>query len=171
MGAVSALGDFSIREAKPSDKVVIEEICLLSFGPVYRYFAIQSLNSEGPVLVCDSDGAVAGFVKLIQTQIGSYKVGDILWLAVHPNFRRKNIGSTLITASVSYFKSQGANCIYASTGYDNKPAISLFQRNGFHKTGFRELGKIFGLHVLRFYFEFWVSPTEVVLAYTEPLNE
>ncbi len=155
----------SIREANSSDEPAIKEICRLSFGPVYRYFAIQSLETEGHLFVSEAEGVIGGFVKLVQSDVGNSIVGDILWLAVRPALRRKNVGSSLIAASVRYFESQGVRCVFASTGYRNKPAIALFERNGFKKIGFRGLMKIYGRYILRFYSEFWVAPTEVVLYY------
>ncbi len=141
----------------------VKEICRLSFGPVYRYFPIQSLTSEGPVLVCETNNVVAGFAKMVQSQIGEHKVGDILWLAVRLEFRRKNVGSTLIKAATSYFEKQGVRYVYASTGFRNKAALALFLRNDFQRIGFRGLLKIFGRQILRFYSEFWVAPNEIVL--------
>ncbi len=163
--------EFSIRAATSSDVTSIKEICRLSFGPIYRYFAIQSLNSEGPVFVGETNGVVVGFVKLVQSQIASRNVGDILWLAVRPAYRRKDFGSTLIAASISYFESQGVHPVYASIGYRNKPALALFQRNGFHKLSFHDLMKSYRRHLLRFYSEFWIAPTEVVLMYSQHTNE
>jgi ribosomal protein S18 acetylase RimI-like enzyme len=164
------LSGFSVREANSNDNAAIKEICKLSFGPIYRYFAVQSLKSEGPVFVSGANGVVEGFTKLVQSQIGNCTVGDILWLAVQPGSRRKNVASNLIATSVSYFENHGIRRVYVSTGYRNKPAIALFQRNGFYKISFHDLKKIYGRNILRFYSEFWVAPTEVILMHGESLN-
>ncbi len=157
----------SIRAATSDDTTAIRDICRLSFSPIYRYFAVQSVNSEGPIFVSEVNGVVVGFVKLVQSQIGKNGVGDILWLAVRPSSRRRNIGSALIVESISYFESHGIHCVYASIVRRNKPAIALFQKNGFHKISFHDLIKTYGRHILRFYSEFWVAPTEVVLMHSK----
>ena len=159
------MNGFAIRDATSGDTPAIREICRLSFGPIYEHYAVQSLKSEGPTFVSEAGGVVIGFVKLVQSRIGNNDVGDILWLAVRPSFRRRNVGSALITDSVSYFEGNGVRRIHASVERRNKSAMALFQRSGFHKLSFRDLLKIYGRHILRFYSEFWVPPTEVVLMY------
>jgi ribosomal protein S18 acetylase RimI-like enzyme len=161
------LNGFSIRAATSGDTPAIKEICRLSFGPIYRHFAVQSLNSEGPIFVGVVNGVVIGFVKLVQSRIGDNNVGDILWMAVRPSSRRRNVGSALIVESISYFESHGVRRVYASVERRNRPAMALFQKNGFHKISFHDLMKICGRHILRFYSEFWVAPTEVVLRYSK----
>ncbi len=160
-----------IREATSADIPAIKQICQLSFGLVYRYFAIQSLSSKGPVLVCEADDLVVGFAKLVQSQMGSLSIGNILWLAVRPEFRRQNVGSILIAAGISHFHDQGIGCVCASIEYNNKPAIALFQKNGFHRISFRDLMSIFGRHILKFYSEFWVAPIEVVMMHCPSTSE
>ncbi len=159
-----------IREATSADFPTIKQICQLSFGPVYRHFAIQSLSSKGAVLVCEADGLVVGFAKLVQSQMGSLCIGNILWLAVRPEFRRKNAGSALIAASLSHFHDQGIGRVCASIEYNNKPAIALFQKNGFRRIRFRNLMTIFGRHILKFYSEFWVAPIEVVMMHCDSIS-
>ncbi len=155
--------EWIIRKLEPRDEYAVKEICKISFGKIYRYFAIQSLSSVGDVLVCEADNVIAGFAKLTQNHIGNHAVGDILWLAVSPQFRKRSVASTLISAGVNNFRNNGITCIYVSTRKNNKPALALFQKNGFRKIGFFKLMKRYGLRVFKFYSEFWIAPTEVVL--------
>ena len=81
----------------PTDRSSLKEIVDLSFPMVFRFFANHSLNSqEGKVLVDENQGTVDGFAKLIEFKIGTCKYGCILWLAVHPEHRRKGIASALV---------------------------------------------------------------------------
>jgi [ribosomal protein S18]-alanine N-acetyltransferase len=158
----------TIRKLEPRDEPAVKEICRKSFGPIYRYFAIQSLSSPGQVLVCVKENMIAGFVKLTRNQIGNRIAGDILWLAVRPQFRKAGVASNLITAGINDFRKNGIRHIYVSAGRNNKAAIALFEKNGFAKTGFFNLIKRYGVQVFTFYSELWISPTEVVLELEEP---
>lgn len=133
---------FIIRDAKEHDKEALKEICRISFDHLYSYYAIQSLDSSNHVLVSDFEGMVAGFVKLKLIQIHNDVLGNILWLAVHPKFRRKGIASALIDACLDYFRNQGITYVYVSTRKDNLSALVLFYRKGFVKVGLRMLTNI-----------------------------
>jgi hypothetical protein len=64
----------SIRQATSSDYAKLKEIIDLSFPRFFRFFASHSVDSkDGHVLLLEVQGAVAGFAKLIDFQVGGGK--------------------------------------------------------------------------------------------------
>lgn len=90
-------------------------------------------------------------------------MGNILWLAIHPKFRRKGIASSLIDHSIEYFKKYKVNIIYVSVKRDNISALNLFQRKGFRKINFHKLIKIYSYKIIEFYLKMRIAPREIVL--------
>ena len=156
--------EFSIRQISPSDAGRLREIVALSFSRLMGFFAIRSLFSdEGQVLVSEAQGTAVGFVKLIEFQVGPSKFGCILWIAVHPNFRRKGVASTLTTEGIHRLKVDGVKAVFASTQRRNRAALSVLSRNGFRRMGFLELWRLFRWRIFEFYGDIWLAPGEIVL--------
>jgi ribosomal protein S18 acetylase RimI-like enzyme len=86
--------EYTLRLMLPTDEAKVKEIIDLSFSAFMGFFALRSVRSEGQVLVCEAHGAVLGFAKIIDFKIGGEKFGCILWIAVHPKFRRKGVART-----------------------------------------------------------------------------
>ena len=97
-----------IRQMAPDDMDKLKQIIDMSFPRFFRFFATHSLHEEGEVLVSETQGIVVGFAKLIEFNLGGGKFGCILWLAVHPQFRRKGIASALVNAGTKRLKDDGA---------------------------------------------------------------
>jgi ribosomal protein S18 acetylase RimI-like enzyme len=153
-----------IRQATLSDSTKLKEIIDLSFPMFFRFFASHSLESEeGKVLVCESQGAVAGFAKLIDFNVGGSKYGCILWLAVHPEHRRKGIAADLVKAGAENLNQNGAGAVFASVQRRNKASLATFDKDGFKRMVFLDLWRLFSFRVISFYREIWYAPSEVVL--------
>jgi RimJ/RimL family protein N-acetyltransferase len=153
----------SIRQSTPDDYSKLKGIIDLSFPMFFRYFANHSVTSEdGKVLVSETQGGILGFVKLIEFNINSRKYGCILWIAVHPSFRRKGIASSLTNAGIDYLKNISAQTVFASTQIRNKSSQATLGKAGFIRAGFLGLWRIFGWRVFRFYSDIWYAPGEVV---------
>jgi len=157
---------YTTRYAEEHDMRALKEICRISFDSLYGYYASQSLTSSNHILVSDVEGTVAGFVELKIIHINNDMLGNILWLAIHPKFRRKGIASALIDASIDYFRKNGINIVYVSTRIDNLSALALFQRKGFLKIELRRLLKIYGYKVMEFYLKMHISPREIIFTKT-----
>jgi ribosomal protein S18 acetylase RimI-like enzyme len=105
---------------------------------------------------------VVGFAKLIDFQIGGKKYSCILWIAVHPVFRRKGIATRLTNGATSNLKRDGAEVVFASTQMRNVAASSVLCQQGFERIGFLGLRRRFGWRVLQFLNAIWFAPGEVV---------
>jgi len=156
--------EFPIRPMSPSDTGRLREIAALSFSRLMAFFAIHSLlSNEGHVLVSETQGTVVGFAKLIEFNIASKKFGCILWIATHPDFRRKGVARALTIEGIEHLKSNGAAAVFASTQRRNAAALVVLSQNGFRRIGFLELQRLFAWRVLQFYSDIWLAPGEVVL--------
>jgi len=158
--------ELSIRQMSPSDASRLKEIVALSFSRLMGFLAIHSLFSdEGQVLVTEAQGTVVGFAKLVEFQVGSSKFGCILWLAVHPQFRRKGVASALVNAGTTRLKNDGARAVFVSVQRRNVASLTVFSRQCFRKMGFLGLQRLFGWRVFKFYNDIWFAPGEIVLMY------
>ena len=155
-----------IRQATPNDCTKLKEIINLSFPIIFRFFANHSVDSEkGKVLVSESQDAAVGFAKLIDFQIGGGKYGCILWLAVHPQHRRKGIAAELVNAGAENLNHDGAKAVFASVQRRNKASLATFSKEGFKRMNFLGLWRLFGWRLFEFYRDIWYAPGEIVLMY------
>lgn len=156
----------SIRQATSSDYAKLKEIIDLSFPRFFRYFALESVNSkDGKVLLIEVQGQTAGFAKLITFTIRNEFYGCLLWIAVHPNYRRHGFAFQLTNAGVNNLKDEGAHAVFASTQRRNKAELAALAKSGFKRAGFLGLWRLFGWRVFQLYSDIWLAPGEVVLMY------
>ena len=148
----------------PSDEGNLKEIVALSFSKLMGFFALHSLLSEeGQVLVGVNQGTISAFAKIIKFKIGGVKYGCLLWLAVHPSFRKRGYALALTNAATFQLKPDGAMIVFASTQRKNQAALATLRKAGFEQKGFLSLWRIFRWQALRLYKDIWLAPGEVVL--------
>jgi ribosomal protein S18 acetylase RimI-like enzyme len=155
-----------VRQAEPRDTDAMEEISRLSFDGLYGYFAFRSLNSSDHILISKDGQKVVGFAVLKSVHVRKHMLGNIQWLAVHPELRRRGVASGLIEASMGYFKDHGMNNVYVSVRKGNSAALCSFERKGFRRLDFHELLRLYGLRVLEVYSKMRIVPGEIVLTAT-----
>ena len=164
MGSSQVNSEPIIRKAKKVDRSNLKEIIELSFPRFFRFFASQSINSEeGTVLVSETEGITSGFAKIIEFNIGINKYGCILWIAVHPTYRRRGTAFALTNEGLDCLKKDGAKAVFASTQRRNRAALATLGKAGFKRIGFLGLWRVFGWRVFSFYSEIWYAPSEIVL--------
>ncbi len=157
----------AVRQAKDADQRRLKEIIDLSFPRFFRFFASHSVCSdEGKVLVAENQGLIYGFAKLIEFNIGAQKYGCVLWIAVHPSYRRKGAAFNLTNAGLESLKKDGSKEVFASTQRGNKGALATLGKAEFVRVGFLGLWRLFGWRVFSFYRDIWFAPSEVVLMHT-----
>ena len=66
------------------------------------------------------------------------ELADLHRLVVAPGHRRRGIGTELIRAGLVLVRGLGARAVILEVGYDNEPAIALYQRLGFEQLAARE---------------------------------
>jgi ribosomal protein S18 acetylase RimI-like enzyme len=152
-----------IRQATPIDRAKLKEIINLSFPRFFRFFANLSVNSEDrKVHVSETQSIISGFTKLIEFNVGEARYGCILWIAVHPSYRRRGIALNLTKDGVGTLKKDGAQAVFASTQRRNNAAKATLGKAGFRRMRFLGLWRVFGWRVFSFYREIWYAPSEIV---------
>ncbi len=156
---------FSIRQMAHADVPKTKGIIEMSFSRFMGFFAFLSVReeTEGEVIVAEAQGNVVGFAKLKDFKISHEKYGCILWISVHPSFRRKGVASALTADGIRRLKQGGAKAVFASTQRRKTGVLILLGRKGFRRISFRELWRIFGWRVFEFFAGIWLGPGEVIL--------
>jgi len=160
---MTAAEQFIVRERRQGDEDALKGIIGLSFDKgIYSFFANRSLVSAPKIIVIELEGRVIGFAEPRQVRIKKEKVGNILWLAIHPDFRRIGAASCLVDECVQYLKETATRSVYVSIERDNHSSLGLFEKKGFTGIRFSELTKQYGFRVLLFYSRFMIAPHEKV---------
>ena len=144
----------------------IKEIIDLSFPRFFRYFAWHSVISDQMrlVLVAEVEGKLSGFAKLIEFNIGVAKYGCILWIAVHPAYRRRGIALSLTKAGVDCLKNRwfrSSFCFYSEE--EIRRRLLLWVRQGLGGWVLWVYGDFLGGECFSFYRDYLVCAGEVVL--------
>ncbi len=64
--------------------------------------------------------------------------GEILTIAVPPEYRRQGFGAQLLDATLGWFEKSAADAIFLEVACGNQAAIALYCRFGFCETGRRK---------------------------------
>lgn len=106
-----------------------------SFFPDWRQDQQKSVEGvcadpEAQVWVCESGGAVAGFVAVYQRD-PTY--GEIYMIAVDPDFQRQKIGQALTDHALQWMRDAGIAVAMVETGGDpgHASARHLYEAAGF----------------------------------------
>lgn len=110
----------TIMQATMDDRAQLKVVIGLWFPRFFRYFASNSLNSEeGKVRVAVTQGAISGFAKLIKFNVGLSKYGCVLWIAVHPSYRRRGIALSFNKRRYRIPEKRWTQAVFASTQRKN----------------------------------------------------
>jgi ribosomal-protein-alanine N-acetyltransferase len=126
---------FRIRSAALADSaalVAIERRCFSDpwSEPSFR----EALATDWTFgLVADTDRGIAGYL-IGREAAGS---GEILNLAVAPEFRRRGIGGELLEEGLLEFQERGAHEVFLEVRESNHSAQSLYLARGFRPVGQR----------------------------------
>jgi [ribosomal protein S18]-alanine N-acetyltransferase len=64
--------------------------------------------------------------------------GEILTIAVQPEYRQRGFGAQLLDATLAWFEKSAAGAIFLEVACGNKAAIALYRRFGFCEIGRRK---------------------------------
>jgi ribosomal protein S18 acetylase RimI-like enzyme len=84
-------------------------------------------------LVCEADGELVGGAVGIREGADVYLVA--MWVA--PSHRRRGLGLELVDRIVDWTRAQGASRVRLEVNERLEPAVGLYERAGFRRTGAR----------------------------------
>lgn len=84
--------------------------------------------------VAIENDVVVGYVGS-QTVLGET---DMMNIAVHPDYRKKGIGTGLILTLIHELKQRGSHSLMLEVRVSNEPAISVYKKLGFAEVGRRK---------------------------------
>ena len=130
----------TIREVREEDLDQVIEINLISLKEHYPVqFWRDHLQLWGKIfLVAEVDSRIVGYVMTRIERGFSFlrrflrKLGHVVSIAVHPNYRRRGIGSALMVEVLKRMKDlYNVDEAYLEVRVSNTPAIKLYEKLGF----------------------------------------
>jgi ribosomal-protein-alanine N-acetyltransferase len=123
-----------LREIIPSDLESLyrlDQICFepgiaYSRGELRRFLGIPTAGG----LVADLEGTIAGFAI---GYLARGSVAHVVTLDVHPSFRRRSLGKTLLEGLLSHFSRAGAREARLEVSTENAGAIAFYRKLGFRR--------------------------------------
>jgi ribosomal-protein-alanine N-acetyltransferase len=126
---------FKVRPYQAGDSEAVSEICRQSpqaaQWPEESYEQAQAAGQI--VLVAEINNQIRGF--LVARIAGDE--AEILNAAVDAAYRRKGMGSALLSAVISVAQAHNAKNLYLEVRASNRAAIAFYVSHGFAKTGQR----------------------------------
>lgn len=130
-----------IRKASREDLHFIMEIEEKSFKSPWTYEMFNYyIGSEG-FLVFVIDPNIVGYIIIRLQRLfrpGPFLIAHLDSIAVHPDWRRKGIGSYLLKIGIEYATSKGAKTMQLKVREHNLPAILLYTKFGFKIIGIKK---------------------------------
>jgi ribosomal protein S18 acetylase RimI-like enzyme len=130
--------DVRLTIADDFERIVqLERACFK--GPLaYSRRQLQYLvfNANSTVLVEEADGIIRGFIIVLYRS--GTTVAGIETVNVDPSFRNQGVGTRLLAKAEEDIRGNGVRRIRLEVSTANKPAIDLYERAGFKKTGLLE---------------------------------
>jgi len=122
----------SFRRLKQKDLYHVYQLDQLCFpqGIAYSFdtFLLFYFYIDHYSLVAEEGEKIVGFII---ASIDNDKSSQIITLDIHPNYRRKKIGSQLLRRVEKHLISQAVRYVYLQVGINNTTAINLYKKCGF----------------------------------------
>lgn len=129
--------DLLIREAEEKDIQIMAELDKLCFAAPWSLASFEQeikSNNLAFYIVAEIDGILVGYAGL-WTIVDE---GHITNVAVHPDYRRRNIGEALVSVLIEATNDAGVLSYTLEVRPSNHAAISLYKKLGFKEGGFRK---------------------------------
>jgi ribosomal-protein-alanine N-acetyltransferase len=133
----TAASDWKIRPFRPPDAEAILGILRDSTEATQwpaESYAKLAASPSGIVLVSEANARVIGFVAAHRVA----DEGEILNIAVHPDFRRQGVASALLIAVLQTLRSSAVTRIFLELRVSNIAARALYEHYGFVHSGLRK---------------------------------
>jgi len=134
------VSEVTVRDFREDDLRRIYEIEVLSFKypwSMRAFIAVQNMGAKIVVAEHRNYGVI-GFAIFRVERTRSAILGHLMNIAVHPEFRRKGIGSLLLRTFEEKCTSRGAEYAYLEVRISNTAAISFYKKHGYKIWGARK---------------------------------
>lgn len=114
----------------------LEEYAYIKDGDIRDYFRWLFKRDPDGFLVLESSDPVA-FVACDTNWFSSFEgkvLGEIHEIFVHPSYRGRGIGSTLLVRAIDYSKIRGRDLMGLWVGINNLAAKEFYRKRGFIET-------------------------------------
>ena len=138
---LTAAEGVSVVDVPPGGRAALEKILEESFDGWYLRHSKGKLLQLEVVRAAVASGLPVGLVMLKTLEA---RVGYIYYIAVARAQRRMGIARLLLEDSLSLFREEGVEEVFAGVERDNAPSEGLFTSEGFAHTSFDEVSKRFG---------------------------
>ena len=130
------MSNISITLMEECDLEAVLEVSSLSLKESWskESFKKELSNPLAKYLVAKGNNKVIGFAG-VWTIVDE---GHITNIAVHPNFRKKGIGSILLSSLIEHCKNWGCNSLTLEVRASNTPAQNLYKKYNFKEEGIRK---------------------------------
>ncbi len=123
-----------VRPMRPDDLDVVVAVDAASFPPLWRYprpMLEAALKPNTRLTAAERDRRIVGYQ--LSAQEGTE--GQVIRLAVLPEYRRQGVASRLLADALATFRRGSVRRVSLNTQDDNIPAQRLYERFGFQRTG------------------------------------
>lgn len=124
----------TIRSLDIQDMPAVEILDRAAFGLLWHNSSESlesALHQAAIATVAEFDGEIVAYQISTATQMG----GHLARLATHPKYQNLGIGTALLQDLLAKFIRRGALRVTVNTQQDNKASISVYEKNGFIRTG------------------------------------
>lgn len=130
------MNNLEIREMTLSDLQEIENTLETEFDDFWNANILESelKNTLSKYIVAKIGVEIVGFAGVIDT-LDQFEITNIV---VKKSLRNKGIGNVLLTELIKIAKTNNKDKIILEVNNENKPAIKLYEKNGFRNIGFRK---------------------------------
>lgn len=130
------MNNLEIREMTLSDLQEIENTLETEFDDFWNASILESelKNTLSKYIVAKIETEIVGFAGVIDT----LEQLEITNIVVKKKFRNNGIGNALLIELIKLAKINNKDKIILEVNNENKPAIKLYEKNGFRNIGFRK---------------------------------
>ena len=126
-------------EEREKNEELLNSLLLLEkrcFSDPWSRGMMQSALADSSVLLLTlSDGEILVGYMMLLTVLPD---GEILNLAVMPEYRRQGLADKLFDACLAYCRNRGIEILFLEVRASNTPAVSLYEKQGFVTVGRRK---------------------------------
>ena len=133
INAITDIKFISIKEADAEQLHILDSLC---FSVPWSKTAFEEEKSNGlaEYVIAVYDGEYIGYMGF-HCVAGEASVTNI---CVAPSWRRKGLGELLMTKCIGLAKEKGAERMLLEVRNQNIPALRLYEKFGFYRTGLRK---------------------------------